>query len=192
MLRCGALTLTEVLLSSLQGEEAFLRSPYHDLRHPMILFYGHPAALHVIKLSVAGLLQDSINAYYVSIVETGVAWTRCLGTTAPRTVWDYEIISRLIQKRNARPVRLNQPAESVWALVMGFETERIRLKTSSLLINELPLRCVRFPENFPPYQPSLPHKKNKAPAEHTSRDPVAGVHFPRDEMVEECLRRRLA
>lgn len=33
-------TLTEVLLSSLQGEEAFHASPYHDLRHPLIFYYG--------------------------------------------------------------------------------------------------------------------------------------------------------
>ena len=35
-------TMTEVLLSSLQGEEAFQLPPYHDLRHPMIFYYGHP------------------------------------------------------------------------------------------------------------------------------------------------------
>jgi len=38
-------TMTEVLLASLQGEEAFQLPPYHDLRHPMIFYYGHPGNL---------------------------------------------------------------------------------------------------------------------------------------------------
>lgn len=38
-------TMTEVLLASLQGEEAFHLPPYHDLRHPMIFYYGHPGNL---------------------------------------------------------------------------------------------------------------------------------------------------
>ena len=38
-------TMTEVLLASLQGEEAFQLPPYHDLRHPMIFYYGHPGKL---------------------------------------------------------------------------------------------------------------------------------------------------
>lgn len=65
-------TLTEVLLSSLQGEEAFHVPPYHDLRHPLIFYYGHPAALYVNKLRVAGLLKEPINQYYEVIFETGV------------------------------------------------------------------------------------------------------------------------
>jgi len=65
-------TMTEVLLASLQGEEAFQLPPYHDLRHPMIFYYGHPAALYVNKLRVAGLLDKPINPYYEVIFETGV------------------------------------------------------------------------------------------------------------------------
>lgn len=65
-------TLTEVLLGSLQGEDAFHVPPYHDLRHPLIFYYGHPAALYINKLRVAGLLKEPINQYYEVIFETGV------------------------------------------------------------------------------------------------------------------------
>lgn len=65
-------TLTEVLLSSLISEESFLIPPYHDLRHPLIFYYGHPAALYINKLRVAGLIDEPINPYYEAIFETGV------------------------------------------------------------------------------------------------------------------------
>ncbi|MGZ3749305.1 MAG: hypothetical protein ACXVCD_18355, partial [Pseudobdellovibrionaceae bacterium] len=35
-------TMTEVLFSGLQGEEAFTRPPIHQLRHPLVFYYGHP------------------------------------------------------------------------------------------------------------------------------------------------------
>ena len=46
--------------------------PYHDLRHPLIFYYGHPAVLYVNKLRVAGLIDKPINAHFESIFETGV------------------------------------------------------------------------------------------------------------------------
>jgi hypothetical protein len=32
------------------GEEPFYRPPYHDLRHPLIFYYGHPAVLFINKV----------------------------------------------------------------------------------------------------------------------------------------------
>jgi hypothetical protein len=64
--------LTEIIFSGLQGTEAYYRPPYHNLRHPMIFYYGHPASLYVNKLRVAGLLQEPVNAYFEHILETGV------------------------------------------------------------------------------------------------------------------------
>ena len=60
-------TITEVLFSALQGapvtvittlcctpsasgEEAYYRPPYHNLRHPFIFYYVHPAALYINKV----------------------------------------------------------------------------------------------------------------------------------------------
>jgi hypothetical protein len=43
----------------------------------MIFYYGHPAALYVNKLRVAGLLDKPVNEYFEHIFETGVdemAW----------------------------------------------------------------------------------------------------------------------
>lgn len=64
-------TLTEVLFSGLY-EESFYRPPYHNLRHPLIFYYAHPAALYVNKFRVAGLTTESINKIYEAIFETGV------------------------------------------------------------------------------------------------------------------------
>lgn len=49
--------LTESLFAGLQGEEAFMCPPAHGLRHPMIFYYGHVAALYVNKLRAAGIVQ---------------------------------------------------------------------------------------------------------------------------------------
>jgi hypothetical protein len=64
--------LTEILFSGLQGTEAYYRPPHHNLRHPMIFYYGHPASFYVNKLCVAGLLQEPVNAYFEQIFEIGV------------------------------------------------------------------------------------------------------------------------
>ncbi|MFO1425321.1 MAG: hypothetical protein U1F70_17075, partial [Candidatus Competibacteraceae bacterium] len=65
-------TLTEILFSGLQGEEAFFRPPYHHLRHPMIFYFGHPPALYINKLRVAGLIEKPLNPYFERLFETGV------------------------------------------------------------------------------------------------------------------------
>lgn len=54
-------TQTEVLFACLQGTEAFLRQPYHQLRHPMVFYYVHPAVLYVNKFRVAGLLDEGLD-----------------------------------------------------------------------------------------------------------------------------------
>eukprot|EP00960_Hanusia_phi_P069606 767132-Hanusia_phi.AAC.6 len=65
-------TLTEVLFSGLMGKEVFLRSPWHQLRHPLIFYYGHVACLYINKFRVAGLLKEGVNEYMEQIMETGV------------------------------------------------------------------------------------------------------------------------
>src|SRR5258706_8881332 len=64
-------TLTEVLFSALQGRQAFLTPVYHRLRHPLIFYYCHPAALYVNKLRVAGL-TDAVNEDFETLFQTGV------------------------------------------------------------------------------------------------------------------------
>jgi len=182
-------TLSEVLLGCLQGEESFTRSPYHDLRHPMIFYYGHPAALYVNKLRVAGLLKDPINPYFEVIFETGVdemSWDDLSKNQMP---WPsvaevhayrqqvYKTVSALIQSLTDEQCASINQKSPLWALVMGFEHERIHLETSSYLISEMPLEFVRFPEGFPGYHPSIPS------SETSTYRPVAGEHYPINHMV---------
>lgn len=184
-------TLTEVLLASLEGEAAYVRPPYHELRHPMIFYYGHPAALYINKLRVAGLLQDAINPYFEVIFETGVdemswddlsknkmSWPSVAEVHAYRkkvyaTVSD--VISKISDEALAKGIDKSSP---LWALVMGFEHERIHLETSSVLISEMPVKYTRFPETFPSYHKSV----NKIRA-NVIRTPLAGVHYPASEMI---------
>ena len=44
----------------------------HQLRHPLIFYYGHPATLYINKLRMAGLIPHPINPLFESIFETGV------------------------------------------------------------------------------------------------------------------------
>ena len=50
-------TLTEQLFASVQGEAPFYLQAYHQLRHPLIFYYGHVAALYVNKLRAAGAAE---------------------------------------------------------------------------------------------------------------------------------------
>jgi 5-histidylcysteine sulfoxide synthase len=156
-------TLTEILFSSLQSEDVFYRPPYHQLRHPLIFYYAHPAVLYVNKLRVAGLLDAAVDPYFESIFEVGVdemSWDDMsknqmkwpeLGkvTEYRRTV--YRLIRDLIRNHplmdpRSKPILQDSPA---WALAMGFEHERIHLETSSVLIRELPVDLVKRPEQWP-------------------------------------------
>ena len=62
-------TLTEVLFAALQTTDAFIRQPYHQLRHPMMFYYGHPAVLYINKFRVAGLLEEGIDQFYEQVCE---------------------------------------------------------------------------------------------------------------------------
>jgi hypothetical protein len=132
-------TLTEVLLSSLISEESFLVPPYHDLRHPLIFYYGHPAALYVNKLRVSGLIDEPINPYYEAIFETGVdemSWDDLaknnMSWPSVASIYEYrkivynkvsEVISNLTDNQCAN-ISVNSP---LWSLVMAFEHERIHI-----------------------------------------------------------------
>ena len=183
-------TLTEVLLGCLQGEEAFMKSPYHELRHPLIFYYGHPAALYVNKLRVAGLLNAPINSYYESIFETGVDEMSWDDLSKNKMPWPsvaevhryrkevYNQVSGVIaglSDEQCASVSLKSP---LWALAMAFEHERIHLETSSVLISEMPIsELLAFPKHLPPYHPSIPTK------ESSTQLPVLGSHYPANEFI---------
>ncbi|MBL8251256.1 MAG: 5-histidylcysteine sulfoxide synthase, partial [Candidatus Competibacter sp.] len=156
-------TLTETLFAGLRGEEAFYRPPYHHLRHPLIFYYGHPPALYVNKLRVAGLIERPLNPYFEQLFETGVDEMRWDDMSKNEMLWPsihelhayrqqvYRAVRAVIDHHpdlgaGHAPITQQHP---LWALFMGFEHERIHLETSSVLIRELPLALVQRPAGWP-------------------------------------------
>lgn len=181
---------TEVLFASLQGTDAFVRQPYHQLRHPMMFYYGHPAVLYVNKFRVGGLLDEGIDDFFEQVFETGVdemSWDDLSRATTDwppvRAVHAYRQTSyKLIRAVIENHPSLDHPEEDLdmmspaWAVFMGFEHERIHLETSSVLIRELPLSSVLKPQYMPDYHPSSQLPSPAMPAE--------GVDHPVNSLIE--------
>lgn len=158
-------TLTEVVFDALANNDAFYRQPYHKLRHPLIFYYAHPAVLYVNKLRVAGLLNKPIKPEFENLFETGVdemRWDDLHEGT--QHIWPpvsevreyradvYRMICDLIDThpifdQKHMPITMDKPS---WAMVMGFEHERIHLETTTVLMRELPIESVRVPIAWPP------------------------------------------
>jgi len=176
--------LTDTIFSALQGEEPFYRAPYHELRHPLIFYYGHPACFYINKLRLAGLLNHGIDPYFESIFEIGVdemrwddlaadkpkAWP-CVSEVHAYRKEVYKTVSEVIKNAPGFEALATDLTKcSWWSMPMGFEHERIHLETSSVLMRELPLRLVRQPEAWP----SLALTNTSS----TWQPPVQGVNFP--------------
>ncbi|MDP9870290.1 MULTISPECIES: 5-histidylcysteine sulfoxide synthase [Streptosporangium] len=155
--------LQEILFAGLQTSEAFYRPPAHNLRHPMIFYYGHPAALYINKLRVSGLLSGPVNAYLEHVLETGVDEMSWDDLSKNDMLWPsvgevhsyraevYRIVRGIIESTPfapdlGRPVTMDDQA---WAIFLTFEHDRIHLETSSMLIRELPLKLVQHPSAWP-------------------------------------------
>ncbi|CAN5467086.1 5-histidylcysteine sulfoxide synthase [soil metagenome] len=168
-------TLSELLFSSLKGDEAFYRPPYHSLRHPLIFYYVHPAVLYVNKLRLAKLVDTAIDPKFESLFETGVdemSWDDMSKNDIEWPAIDeaqayrrraYELVTNVIAtapglEDGHAPITAEDP---LWALFMGFEHERIHLETSSVLIRELPLVLLERPEQFPANAASVSSKRGQ-------------------------------
>lgn len=162
--------------------------PYHDLRHPLIFYYGHPAVLYVNKLRVAGFIDKPINSHFESIFETGVDEMSWDDLSKNKMKWPsveevhdyrkqvYEKVSKTvsnIDEKSLSNLGINSP---LWALFMSFEHERIHIETSSVLISELPQNLVRFPEGMVAYHPSLSRRSSPSL-------PHVNVDYPNNEMI---------
>lgn len=175
-------TLTELIFQSLKTEEAYIRPPYHQLRHPLIFYYGHPAVLFVNKLRLAGLVHGALDLYLEKVLETGVDemswddlsknemnWPSVASVHAYRKKV-YNLIHQLIETHPDLEKRGGDLQSSpLWALWMGFEHEKIHFETTSVLIRELPVEDVERPRFWPPLHPSA--EGNFSPR------PQAGVDF---------------
>ncbi len=184
-------TLTETLFAGLRGEEAFYRPPYHHLRHPMIFYFGHPPALYVNKLRLAGLIGKPLNPYFEQLFETGVDEMRWDDMSKNEMLWPsvqevhayrqqvYRAVRAVIETHpdlatGHAPITWQQP---LWALFMGFEHERIHLETSSVLIRELPLALVQRPAEWPKLHPT-------AGRAATSFPPRIGWDCPTNDWID--------
>lgn len=156
--------LTEVLFDGLANEEAIYRRPYHQLRHPLIFYYAHPAVFYVNKLLVAGMIDQGVKPEFEQLFEIGVDEMRWDdlhedGKHSWPTISEvrqyrgdvYRMLCKVIETHpmldpEHMPINMDKPT---WALVMGFEHERIHMETSSVLIRELPIEFVRVPGAWP-------------------------------------------
>ncbi len=159
-------TLTEMLFQSLKTESAFMRSPYHQLRHPLIFYYGHPAVLFINKLRLAGLAETAVDHYLEKVLETGVDEMSWDDMSKNEMIWPsvtdvhayrkkiYAVIKNLILTHPDIEKRVHDKTSSpLWALWMGFEHEKIHFETSSVLIRELPIELVETPKSWVPICP---------------------------------------
>ena len=184
-------TLTETLFSGLRGEEAFFRPPYHQLRHPMIFYFGHPPALYANKLRVAGLIEKPLNPSFEQLFETGVDEMRTDDMSKNEMLWPsiqdvhayrqqvYRTVRQVIETHlglasGHAPITQGDP---LWALFMGFEHERIHLETSSVLIHELPLNLVQRPVEWPKPHPAASERTA------TSFPPRVGRDYPANDLI---------
>lgn len=172
----NAWTLTELLFQGLKSEETYTRSPYHQLRHPLIFYYGHPAVLFINKLRLAGLVDMATDLYLEKVLETGVDEMSWDDMAKNEMIWPsvadihvyrkktYQVIKNLILTHpdieNKKNNKLNSP---LWALWMGFEHEKIHFETSSVLIRELPIELVEPPQYWAPIHPSYREVQNIFP-----------------------------
>lgn len=172
-------TLTEVLFASLKNESTFIRPPYHELRHPLIFYYGHPAVLYYNKIRLAGMASEPIDLYLEKILETGVDEMSWDDMSKNQMQWPsvkavheyrkkvYDFVVELIKTHpdlepsSNRNLDLNSP---LWSLFMGFEHEKIHFETSSVLIRELPLELLETPKYWAPLHPSAAGKTPSKPA----------------------------
>ena len=184
-------TLTELLFKSFQHEAAFYLPSYHNLRHPLVFYYGHPAALYINKLRVANLITEPINPYFEVLFETGVdemSWDDLSRTPINwpdmKEVHEYRqkvyaTVRKLIETHPGladghAPILADSP---LWALAMTFEHERIHLETSSVLMRELPqpLFGGKPPVGWAANHPSIPAAD--------VFDPEPGRDYPINSMV---------
>jgi 5-histidylcysteine sulfoxide synthase len=180
--------LTELLFACLIHEEGFYRPPYHNLRHPLIFYYTHPAVLYINKLHVAGLLPRTLHPYYERLFETGVDEMSWDDLSKNEMDWPalsecqayrrqcYEQVSAVIASHpdladGHPPISMESP---LWALFLGFEHERIHLETSSVLIRELPVSLVKRHPGFPHLHPSA----RPLTMDEPWRSPQAGHEYP--------------
>ena len=146
----------ERLFATLADDSAFYRRA-DPLRHPLIFYLGHTATFFINKLVLARTITERIDPRFESMFAIGVdemSWDDLNedhydwpSVSEVRSYRDRvrEVVSELIRTLPLTlPIGWDSP---FWAVLMGIEHERIHIETSSVLIRQLPLECVR-PDPF--------------------------------------------
>ncbi|KAL4172317.1 hypothetical protein KRP22_007481 [Phytophthora ramorum] len=185
--------MTDALFASLQGERAFMTAPPHQLRHPLIFYYGHPTCFFVNKFLVSGLIHEPVNPYFEHIFEVGVDEMRWDDMSKNEMHWPhvadvlayrrevYQLIRSVVETHPGLEPGHEQITEDspLWALQMGLEHERIHHETSSMLMLEHPVEFFQGTSLLPAYHDSLAHDEKDV-----ALRPAAGVDYPVNEFVE--------
>ena len=179
--------LTESLFSGLKTKADFYKQPYHQLRHPLIFYYGHVAALYINKFILAGLITKEIDKNLEKILEVGVdEMTWDVDTKNNQIVWPepddvmeyrkkaYQLITKIILENDELFNKKVDQENPLWAILMSFEHERIHLETSSVIIRELGIESVQYPKMFERYNY----------LDGTNKNPQVQIDYPKNELIE--------
>ncbi|KAG8457025.1 hypothetical protein KFE25_000309 [Diacronema lutheri] len=162
----------DTLFAALDGEEAFLAPPWHDLRRPQVFYYGHSAAFYVNVLVRGGVLADAdrVDPSFERIFEAGVDEQPGDDMSINRSLWPavadvlayrrevHALVSRVIERevgplQGARVPPVDS-AHPLWALLMTIEHQRVHTETSSVLFREMPTHLLQPSLHFAPVHPS--------------------------------------
>eukprot|EP00762_Andalucia_godoyi_P002716 ANDGO_03357.mRNA.1 Hercynine oxygenase len=147
--------LYEDLFRTLASDDVLYMQP-DRLRRKLIFYLGHTAVFYAVKFRRAGCLAAPINEQYERDFEVGVdemSWDDLtqdtkLDRVPASSVWKYRdtvremVIAQIESFDWKKPVRWDSKE---WVVMMGMEHERIHYETSSVLIRQLPIHCVKRP-----------------------------------------------
>ncbi|MBD2357317.1 5-histidylcysteine sulfoxide synthase [Tolypothrix sp. FACHB-123] len=160
----NAWELEEKLMKSLVSEDSFYLNP-DPLRNCLIFYLGHSPVFYINKLICVGLIKKRINSHYETLFEVGVdpetpaelnAVMQKMSWPEVAKVWQYReqakeaIANVIVNTPLDLPIHQQHP---FWALLMGIEHSRIHFETSSMLLRQLPVNCLKRPSEWD-YAPS--------------------------------------
>ncbi len=184
--------LTEQIYAGLRDVKGFYTIPYHKLRHPFVFYIAHSAALYDNKFHRAGLIEEKVNADFGKLFEAGVdemSWDNMHNHDL--SVWPpfeevrqyrrqvHEMVTDVVKNHPCIDGPRTMENKKFWAIVMGFEHEKIHMETSSVLMREMPLEQVSTPDGWP-----IPHDQNYSSTQTITFVPEAGRDYPGNAFIK--------
>ncbi|KAI9914395.1 hypothetical protein PsorP6_007378 [Peronosclerospora sorghi] len=186
--------LTDALFATVQGPRAFVTPPPHQLRHPLVFYYGHVTSFYVKKLLVAGLLPARVHPAFEALFEVGVDEMRWDDMSKNDRAWPpvahvlayrrhvYQLVRTLVETHSGLAPGHDAITDTspLWALHMALEHERIHLETTSMLMLEMPVAGFHKTSLLPRYHESVhgPQGRVHPPP------PTAGIEYPVNELLD--------